>query len=773
MKTSLIALSLALSLATPAFADEAADVAVSPDTTILVVGQKDKPIEIEPRGLAVSLGAEQMEAVNAFNTEDLMKYAPNFFVRKRYSGDSNGVPGFRGTHSTQSARTLVMVDGFVVSNFLGNSFGFAPKWGVVGPGEVEQFDIVYGPYSSRYLGNSMGGIVNITTRDPKETEAFATVQGFVQPYRQFSSHDDYAGFSGEAGLGWKQKDGPFSLRLSTRFFRNDGQPMTFLGLNPVTGATGTVVSGAVVDPEHVRATAAGTGIPGAPGNASNPYFAAQSPARITQEQAKLKLGYDDGSIKGQFLFAYWHNEDSQTRPDCYLRDASGNVVCEGRATIGTQTFTASGANFSNTLRDEYLAGLKLSAPLGADTTARLSVSTYQIARSDGFTSDGYVKGKAGGSGTLAAQGPTGWWTGDLSLENKTDARELAFGLTANRYETDLTRYTLPAWTSDAGKAFSTRTFGKTHQFSAWAEARWLLDPLIVTMGVRYDNWRAFDGGLTRVGTGALAGQQLTGNYAARGSDAVSPTLSFEYRLSDGTQLQLSLAMATRFPTVGELFQGSLNGDGSFNVNSFDPNLKPERSKDANLVVAHDFGWVKLTGSAFYQRVDDTVFSFLGFNQNGVTTSSFKNIDLTRQFGFEAIAETHDWPLPGMNIDANLAYTDSKTLRNPSNPAAEGVQFPRIPKWRINANLRYAFSSRVNGSLGLRYASRPNTDLFGLQRGDTFGFTSELFALDARINWNMNDQFRLSAGVDNITNDRAWVFHPYPQRTFLVEAGWRL
>jgi len=179
-----------LAFASPAWANDvevdAGVIGMSADT-IIVVGQRDAPIEIEPRGLAVSLGAEQLEAVNAFNTEDLMKYAPNFFVRKRYSGDSNGVPGFRGTHSTQSARTLVMVDGFVVSNFLGNSFGFAPKWGVVGPGEVEQFDIVYGPYSVRYSGNSMGGIVNITTRDPQETEAFATVQGFVQPYEQFST----------------------------------------------------------------------------------------------------------------------------------------------------------------------------------------------------------------------------------------------------------------------------------------------------------------------------------------------------------------------------------------------------------------------------------------------------------------------------------------------------------------------------------------------------------------------------------------------------------
>jgi iron complex outermembrane receptor protein len=774
MKISTIALVGALAFATPALAGGAPDSAGDDaDDTILIVGQKQAPIEIAPRGLSVSLGADQFEAVNAFNTEDLMKYAPNFFVRKRYSGDSNGVPGFRGTHSTQSARTLVLVDGFVVSNFLGNSFGFAPKWGVVGPGEVKQFDIVYGPYSSRYVGNSMGGVVNITTRDPRATEAFATVQGFLQPYRQFGTHDDYVGFSGEAGIGWKQKNGPFSLRLTGRLFRNDGQPMTFVGLTPVTGARGTVVTGAIVDPEHVRATAVGTGIPGAPGNATNPYFAAQSPARITQEQAKVRLGYDDGTLTGELLFAYWHNEDSQTRPDCYLRDAANNVVCEGRVTIGTQTYTASDANFAKTLRDEYLAGLKLARPIAEDTTARLVVSTYRIARSDGFISNGYAAGRDHGAGTLTAQGPTGWWTGDLSVENNTERRELTAGLTANAYTTDQTRYTLPDWTSAADKAFSTRTFGKTRQLSAWAEARLRLDPLTVTLGARYDNWRAFGGGLTGLGTGPLAGQRVSNRYAARQQDSVDPSLSFEYRLDRATHLQLSFATATRYPTVGELFQGSLNGDGSFNADSFDPNLKPECSKDANLIIAHDFGPVKLTGSAFYQRVKNTIFSFLGFNQNGIATSSFKNIDVTRQFGFELIAETHDWPMAGMTIDANAAYIDSKTIRNTANPAAEGVQFPRIPKWRVNANVRYAISDRLGGSLGMRFASRPNTDLFGLQRGDTFGFTSELFALDARVNWNASDHLRLSAGVDNITNDRAWVFHPYPQRTFLIEAGWRL
>jgi iron complex outermembrane receptor protein len=222
-----------------------------------------------------------------------------------------------------------------------------------------------------------------------------------------------------------------------------------------------------------------------------------------------------------------------------------------------------------------------------------------------------------------------------------------------------------------------------------------------------------------------------------------------------------------------LFQGSLDGDGRFNPDSFDPALKPERSIDANLLVAHDFGKLKLTGSVFFQRVNDAIFAFTGFNQNGATTSTFKNIETTRQFGVELIAEARDWPLPGMGIDANLAYIDSETIDNPSAPAAEGVQFPRIPRWRMNANLRYDLTETLQGSLGMRYASRPNTDLFGRQRGDTFGFTSELFALDLRLNWRASQHVRISAGVDNLTNDRAWVFHPYSQRTFLLEAGWRL
>jgi iron complex outermembrane recepter protein len=741
-------------VSTAAFAENAPS--TSDNDTIIVVGQRDHPIEIAPRGLAVSLGEAQFAGVNAFNVEDLMKYAPNFFVRKRFIGDSNGVPGFRGTHSTQSARTLVMLDGFVVSNFLGNSFGFSPKWGAVGPGEVRQFDIVYGPYSSRYVGNSMGGIVNITTKEPSGTEAFVTTQGFVQPYKQYGTDKSYAGYSVEAGFALKQKDGPLSVRFSSRLLQNRGQPMSWYFLTPAVGpAPGLPVTGAVVDAQSLTPA---------------PIFAAQSPADITQSQTKLKLGYDDGTIKAQALLIYWWNLDRQFAPEPYLKDANGNPVYEGRVTTLGRTWTAAGANFSRTSRHEYLAGLKIEAPVGP-LTARLNLSTYQVAAMATRTSNGYVAGVNDGSGTLANQGPTGWYTADASFEHKSDANELAFGATANLYRTDLTRFNTANWRSGANGTFASQTFGKTRQLSGWIEDQLILSPdASITAGLRYDNWRAFSGGLGRVGTN---GAPLFNRYAARTGDAISPTLSAQIKVGPHTNVQLSLAMATRFPTVGELFQGSLNGDGSFNANSFDPNLKPEKSDDVNLLVAHDFGPLKLTGSVFYQRVRNTIFSVQGFNQFGVITSSFKNIDVTRQYGFELITETRNWPVPGMDIDANAAINDSRTVKNAALPTSEGVFFPRIPRYRLNANIRYDFTPRLQGSLGVRYAARPNTDLEGKQRGDTFGYTSELFALDARLNWKLPQGFRISAGVDNITNDRAWVFHPYPQRTFLIEAGWSL
>jgi iron complex outermembrane receptor protein len=743
---------------------------------ILVVGQKDAPISIEPRGLSVSLGQDQFDGVNAFNTEDLIKYAPDFFVRTRYIGDNNAVPGFRGTHSAQSARSLVMVDGFVVSNFLGNSFGFPPAWGIVSPTEVKQFDIVYGPYSARYPGNSMGGIVNVTTRAPDRNEAFGTVQAFVQPYRQYGTRDDFYGYAAEAGFALKGDNSPFGFRSSVRRLRNDSQPMQYyqFGYSATLYGRpndGTPVTGAYADP--VLIPVAGTKVVA-------PVIGDYSSVATRQDQVRAQLRFDQGEFHAEALFTYWWNREETLHPQTYLRDAAGNPFygdATQRASFDGHTYTLNPAtNFRLGLaaKDEWLAGLKLEGPV-AGFNVRANLSTLRFDRQESRSSNGYAAGVANGAGQVTEQGPTGWYTGDLLVTRTLGSHDIAFGVNGNLYETDQSVFDTTNWRAASGRTQRTRTFGRTRTIGVFAEDAVALDAdTLLTLGLRADWWRAYDGGLTaRATSGTQAGQLIMQAYTVRTETAFSPKLALKHGLGGGWAAELSFALATRFPTVGELFQGSLNSDGSFNQDSFDPNLKPEKSRDANFLLRKRFGPMTLTGSLFYQRIRDAIFSYVEIKPSGFSVSSFKNIDVTRQFGAELIAEVRDWPAQGLDIDANAAWIDAKTVRNHIDRNSEGVQFPRIPSWRFNGNLRWRLAPSLQAVVGVRYASRPNTDLDGLQRGDAYGYTSELFALDVKANVDLARNLRLSAGVNNLTNDSAWVFHPYPQRTFVIEAGIKL
>ena len=73
---------------------------------------------------------------------------------------------------------------------------------------------------------------------------------------------------------------------------------------------------------------------------------------------------------------------------------------------------------------------------------------------------------------------------------------------------------------------------------------------------------------------------------------------------------------------------------------------------------------------------------------------------------------------------------------------------------------------------MRYASRPYNNLENTQSGDTYGYQSEQLIADARLSWQANNNIEISAGVDNITNDKAWAFHPFSQRTYLLELKWK-
>jgi len=341
--------------------DVAETVAISADeekiVDVIIIGQKKTPISVKPRGLSVSLGREEFEKANALNVEDLMKYTPNFFVRKRFAGDDNAVVAMRGANTVQSARTIVMVDGFLVSNFLGNRFDFPPKWNVVGPSEIRQFDIVYGPYSARYNGNSMGGIVSITTDEPKANGGYATVQKMIMPFKEYGFDETFQGYSFEGGLTWKPQGSSLGLRASYRHFENVGQSMTYNLLSrvavqpttPTAQATYTEVNGAYIDTRL-----------------ATPVFGAISPPDVIQDQARLRASYDlGGGWKADGLFVWWKSSQNLTDARSWLTaSATGQPVYQGRVKFNNVYYNATGITHSISDRTEYLAGGRLNGTMG-------------------------------------------------------------------------------------------------------------------------------------------------------------------------------------------------------------------------------------------------------------------------------------------------------------------------------------------------------------------------------------------------------------------------
>ena len=739
----------ALSGAPPALADDGASSDSDTGEVILVIGQKDAPLTVVPRGLSVSLDHENFEAINAINVEDLMKYAPNFFVRKRFAGDDNAVVALRGANTVQSARTIVMVDGFVVSNFLGNRYDYPPKWNVVGPAEVRQFDLVYGPYSARYGGNSMGGVVSVNTEEPKASGAYMTLQAMAMPFREYGFDQTFTGWSVETGFTLKPANSPLSLRASYRHFRNTGQSMTYNLLSQTTGS-GTAVNGAYVDPRL-----------------ASPVFGAASPVDVTQDQLRLRLGYDlGGGWQADALGMVWWNGQELLDPQSWLTNAAtGAPVYQGKVTFGGKTWNASGLTQSITRRREYLAGVKLAGPI-AGWDFSLNLSRFWIPKWEQLASKDYLTGASLGAGTLTRYGNPGWYTGDLVLEKRLGAHKLAFGAQANLYETVSETLNTVNWKGATSPSFNSATYGKTSLWGLWAEdAVELGGDWVATAGLRFDQWHAFDGGIAKL----YSGTRKDDAYPARHDSSLSPKLSLQGPLGRDFALQISLGTAKRFPTVGELFQGRFDDiTQAIDPQSFDPNLRPERSQDANLMLRWNAGKAKVTASLFYQDIKDAIFSFQGLNQYGTVVSSYKNVDEVRQWGLELILEGKDLLLPGLDLDANLSWMDARTVKNAAAPAAEGAQFPRIPHWRANGNLRYRIADPLKFSLGWRYGSRPNSDLFGQSRGRAYGFQSEYFTVDTRLSWQVAKWLETSLGIDNLFNYQAYVAHPLPQRTFVAD-----
>ncbi|QDF97016.1 TonB-dependent receptor [Azoarcus sp. DD4] len=717
---------------------------------VVITGGAPSPLPPTVQAVVEGVTAETMaESINVVNTEDALKYLPSLQIRKRFIGDTNGIVASRSSGTLASARALVYADGLLLSNLLGNSFAYPPRWGLVTAEEIARIDVLYGPFSALYPGNSMGALIHMTTRMPDKLEAHVKAQAFTQDFRLYGTDESFSGHQLAAALG--SRSGAWSWWFNASRLDSEGQPMGFV-TRPASStpaeAGDTVATGARHDRD--------------PRGSKRVVLGATGMAHTVQDHAKLKLAYDfSPAVRATYTVGLWQN-DADNGVASYLRDGAGRAVYSGTVNVDGRRYTLAATDFSPSRAEaeHWMHGLALKTSTGGEWDGEAVVSVYDYGK-DLLRSPGAALPAAGrgGSGQIADLEGTGWTAVDLrGVWRAAGAHELSFGYHGDHYKLRTLVSNTSDWIDGGARSRKSAFTGDTETTALYLQEVWRFAPAwSATLGGRWERWEAHDGSISNATT--------TLRFGEREEHFFSPKLALAYRPAPEWMLRAALARAYRMPTVAELYQGSISAN---TIVRNDPGLKPEKALAAELTAERDLGNGLVRLSLFEEDAEDALFS-----QTDVTVTpnvtNIQNIDKIRTRGVELAYQGVDVGLRGLDLAASLTYADSEILANRRNPASVGKKQPRVPDWRAVLSATYRQSERLAYALGVRYSGRQYGELDnGDVNGDTYGGVGRFFVVDARVSYKLARQWTAALGVDNLNDQKHFVYHPYPQRTWVAE-----
>lgn len=692
------------------------------------------------------------ETVNATDSEDAIKYFPSLLVRKRYIGDYNhAVLSSRASGTGNSARSAVYADGILLSNYLGNGATYAPRWGLVTPEEIERVDVMYGPFSAAYPGNSVGAVVDYVTRMPTRFEGHAKASVFTQNFSMYGTGETYNGSQASASLG--SRSGAWSWWVNLNHTDSQGQPLVFATkLLTATGGAGTTpVTGAVRTPNNF--------------GVDNYILGTNTQYHTVQDHAKMKLAYDlSPTLRASYTLGYWANT-AEGNPQSYLRDAAGNAVYYGDVQINGQNYNVN--NSFNASRESLLHvmhGLSVKSNTRGAWDWEVAASLYDYGRDQlrAATLSPTVS-LHGGAGTITDQKGTGWTTlatkGTWRPRGLQGARIVDFGFQQDNYQLRILKSNIAGnWLTDAAGSLNSDVGGKTQTQAVYGQDTWAFAPRWKSvLGARLENWTA-SGGYTR-----LSGSTPV-DYESRNETYVSPKAALAYQWSSDQVLKVSVGRAVRMPTVQELYGSTSSANLSF-VN--DPNLRPEKSWTTELTMEQELAQGLLRFTLFNEDVTDALYSQL--IPGSTTVSRVQNVESINTKGIEAAYQGNNVLVQGLDFSGSVTYADSRIVSNPALPSSIGKYQPRVPVWRATALTSYRFDGQWSGTLGARYSGDQYSQL---NNSDVNGFAyqgaSRYLVLDLRTRYRVQRQTVVSLGIDNLSNEEYWNFHPYPKRTYVAE-----
>lgn len=739
---SLLASSLAIAQST---SDAATDSKVTNLSDIKVSATSSTERDTRFPATQARISSERVEAtVNAVDVEDAAKYLPSVFIRKRNYGDTQPVLATRTWGVNSSARTLVYIDDIPVSALIANNNTIgAPRWGMTSPEAIDHIDMLYGPFSAAYAGNAMGGVMRIVTRMPEKTEVTIKQTEAVQSFDLYGTHGNYS--TSQTSLTAGGRSGDLGWFFAANAANSFSQPLSMLtGTNTPAGTSGTV-------PALNKL-----------GQTANVYGAGGL-LHTRMLDLNGKFTYDlTPQWRATYLIGYWSNH-GQSQVDTYLTTTTGNP-----------TFGKVGGFASNIYQlsaHHLMQALSLKSDTKGDYDGSLVVTHYDFLKDNQWSPAGVTTGLGlTSNGRLASYGGTNWSTADAQgiwrPQGYGGAQEVSAGVHADQYELRNPTTNLRDWRnpSSATTLYSAGS-GKTATQAVWLQDAWRFAPAwLLTLGGRYEAWKASDG-FNFSGTTAV-------HQPTESDHAFSPKATLQWDVAPDWRITGSLARAVRFPTVGELYQLVSTGS-TFSVPN--PNLKPETVRSGEIAAEYALDQGLLRMSLFHENTRQALISQTSTLPNVIVPVSYTmNVGELRNRGIELVAQKNNLLIRGLELSGSVTFVDSTILSNDSfvstsGTTSAGKHAPYVPRWRATAVATYRPDASWAFTLAGRYSGRQYSTLDNTDTTpNVFGAFDSFTVFDARVHYQINEHLAASLGVDNFTNEKYYLYHPFAQRTYVAD-----
>jgi outer membrane receptor protein involved in Fe transport len=284
------------------------------------------------------------------------------------------------------------------------------------------------------------------------------------------------------------------------------------------------------------------------------------------------------------------------------------------------------------------------------------------------------------------------------------------------------------------------------QRTAGAFVQGLITPtrkLTLTLGLRGDRWRNFDGhNLESCVDGEACRPNNVASFQDRVDRALSPRAGVRYQLHPKVNAWAAASTGFRAPTLNELYRQFRVGSTLTLANS---NLTAERLRgyEGGLSIAVREG-VDVRAVYFDDRLSHPISNATISTSGATIVQQRQNLGRTRARGEEADVQ---WRWRRLEVMAAYVRSDATVLANSSIPALVGKWLTQVPRHRGSLQVSYSDAHGLVLAVQVMTTSGQFDDDLNTPSRLLPGYTT----LDATVSRRFGERFQLFGGARNFSN----------------------